>query len=69
MVAVAAAYLGCQMPCKQLSKTFGLSEECLLKFIEYVMDLLVEKSEIVIKRPSKEEYTHMAAEFNKFNKR
>ena len=65
MVAVTTAYLGCQMPCKQLGKMFGLSEGCLLKVTEYVMQLLMQKSHLIIKWPSRDEYTDIANEFNK----
>ena len=65
MVAVTVAYLGCQMPCKQLGKMFGLSEGCLIKVTEYIMELLVEKSKVLMKWPSKDEYAEIAAAFNK----
>ena len=67
MVAVTVAYLGSQMPCKQLGKLFGLSEGCLLKVTEDVMDVIVGKSKLIIKWPSKEDYADIAAEFNKRN--
>ena len=65
MVAATVAYLGCQMPSKQLGKMFGLSEGCLLKVTEYIMELLVNKSKLVIKWPNKEQYEDIASEFNK----
>ena len=42
---------------------FGLSEGCLIKVTEYIMDLLVEKSKVLIKWPSKDEYAEIAAAF------
>ena len=65
MVAVTVAFLGCQMPCKQLASLFGLAEGCLLKITEYIMSMLSDKSKLIIKWPSKDEYPEIAAEFNK----
>ena len=65
MVTITVAFLGSQMPCKQISTMFGISEGCLMKITEYVMDLLAKKSHLVIKWPSKDEYEDIAAEFNK----
>ena len=65
MVAITVAFLGSQIPCKQMSKMFGISEGCFMKITEYVMDLLSAKSHLVIKWPSKDEYEDIAAEFNK----
>ena len=48
-----------------MSQMFGISEGCLIKITEYIMDLLVKKSHLVIKWPSKDEYEEIAAEFNK----
>ena len=65
MVAVTTAFLGSQLPCKQLGSIFGLSEGCLLKITEYIMELLTEKSKLIIKWPNKDDYANIAAEFNK----
>ena len=65
MVAITVAFIGSQMPCKQMSQMFRISEGCLIKITEYIMDLLVKKSHLVIKWPSKDEYEEIAAEFNK----
>ena len=65
MVAISVAFLGSQMPCKQMSQMFGISEGCFMKITEYIMELLVKKSHLVIKWPSKDEYEDIAAEFNK----
>ena len=65
MVAITVAFLGCQMPCKQLVSLFGLAEGCLLKITEYIMTILCDKSKLIIKWPSKDEYLEIAAEFNK----
>ena len=65
MVAVTVCFLGSQMPFKQLSNMFGISEGCLIKVTDYIMQLLVHKSHLVIKWPNKEDYDEIAAEFNK----
>ena len=64
MVAITVAFLGSQMPCKQMSSMFGMSEGCFLKVTEYVMQLLTDKSHLIIKWPNKD-YPEIAAEFNK----
>ena len=65
MVAMTTAFLGSQLPCKQLGSMFGVSEGCFLKVTEYVMHLITNKSNLVIKWPNKDEYPAIAAEFNK----
>ena len=65
MVAITLAFLGSQMPCRQLSKMFGITESCFLRVSDYVMDLLCDNSSRIIKWPNKEEYASIAQEFNK----
>ena len=66
-VAITLAFLGSQLPYKQLAGFFGISEACLIKVTEYVMKLLNEKCSSVIKWPEKNDFPAIAAEFN--NKR
>ena len=66
-VAMTVAFLGCQLPFKQLSEFFRVSERCLIQATDYIMKLLCEKSSSVIKWPDKEDYPAIAAAFN--NKR
>ena len=65
MVVVTVCFLGSQMPFKQLSNMFGMSEGCLIKVTDYIMQLIAEKSHLIIKWPNKADYEHIAAEFNK----
>ena len=65
MVAVTVSFLGSQSPGKQLSNLFGMTESCFVKVIEYILELLTEKSKQVIKWPSKDQYETIANEFNK----
>ena len=58
-------FLGCQLPFKQLSRFFGISERCLIGVTNQVISLLREKSKVLIKWPDKEEFPSIAAEFNK----
>ena len=64
-VAMTVCFLGCQLPFKQLSGFFGISERCLIEVTNEVMSLLCEKSKVLIKWPDKEEFPSIAAEFNK----
>ena len=66
-VAMTLTFLGSQLPYKQLSGFFGVSEACLIHTTEYVMKLLNEKSNVVIKWPEKNDFAWIAGEFN--NKR
>ena len=66
-VAMTVAFLGCQLPFKQLSGFFGVSERCLIQATHYIMGMLCAKSSSVIKWPDKEDYPRIAAAFN--NKR
>ena len=52
-VAMTLAFLGSQLPYKQLSGFFGVSEAAFIKTTEYVMQLLKEKSNLIIKWPEK----------------
>ena len=65
MVVVTVCFLGAQSPGKQLSNLFGMTESCFVNVIEYILDLLTHKSQLVIKWPSKDEYLTIANEFNK----
>ena len=65
MVAVTTCFLGTQMPCKQLSNMFGMSEGCFIKVTDYIVDLICKKSHLIIKWPNKEDYEGIAREFNK----
>ena len=65
MVAVAVAFLGSQSPCKQLSNMFGMTESCFVKVSEYIMKLVTDNSQHIIKWPSKDQYAEIAQEFNK----
>ena len=56
---------GCQLPFKQLSGFFGISECCLMEVLNEVMGLLLEKSKVLIKWADKEDFPAIAAEFNK----
>ena len=62
--AMTVAFLGCQLPFKQLSGFFGVSEHCLTQATDYIMVLLCEKSSSVIKWPDKEDYPRIVAAFN-----
>ena len=64
-VAVTVCFLGCQLPFKQLSGFFGISEGCLINVTNYVMKLLCNKSSSIIKWPSKDDFPAISAEFNK----
>ena len=66
-VAMTLTFLGSQLPYKQLSGFFRVSEACLIHTTEYVMKLLNEKSNVVIKWPEKNDFACIAGEFN--NKR
>ena len=48
-VAMTLAFLGSQLAYKQLSGFFGMSEACFINTMEYVMQILKEKSSLVIK--------------------
>ena len=63
-VAMTVAFLGCQLPFKQLSGFFRVSEQCLIQATDYIMKLLCDKSSSVIKWPDKEDYPAIAAAFN-----
>ena len=65
MVAVTVCFLGSQMPFKQLSNMFGMSEGCLIKVTNYIMQLIAQKSHLIIKWPNKADYEQIAGEFNK----
>ena len=65
MVAMTLFFLGSKMPFWQLSGLFGISEECFICVTDYVMALLVGKISQIIKWPLKEEYEHIASEFNR----
>ena len=68
-VAMTLCFLGTRLPFKQLSIMFGVSEECFIRTTDYVMQLLNDKSKLLIKWPEKDEYPAIAAEFNKSRKR
>ena len=44
---------------------FGMSEGCFIKVTDYILDLICEKSHLIIKWPNKEDYEDIAHEFNK----
>ena len=69
MVGMTLFFLGCKLPFWQISGIFGVSEECCIRIIEYTLGLLVSKSGEVIKWPAKDQYRHVAAAFNRNNKR
>ena len=64
-VAMTVCFLGCQLPFKQISGFFSISERCLIEVTNHVMGLLVDKSKNLIKWPDKEEFPAIAAEFDK----
>ena len=64
-VAMTLAFLGSQLPYKQLSSFFGVSEAAFIKSTVYVMELLKAKSSVIIKWPQKEDYAEIVADFNK----
>ena len=66
-VAMTLAFLGSQLPCKQMSGFFGVSEAAFIHTMEYIMKLMQGKSALVIKWPEKKDYPEIAAAFN--NKR
>ena len=63
-VAMTVAFLGSQLPYKQLSGFFGVSEYGFITSMLYVMKLLKDKSSVIIKWPEKKDYPDIAAEFN-----
>ena len=63
-VAMTLAFLGSQLPYKQLSGFFGVSEAAFIHTMEYIMKLLQEKSSLIIKWPKKIDYPQIAADFN-----
>ena len=63
-VAMTVAFLGSQLPYKQLSVFFGVSEYGFITSTLYVMKLLKDKSSVIIKWPEKKDYPDIAAEFN-----
>ena len=63
-VAMTVAFLGSQLPYKQLSGFFGVSEYGFITSTLYVMKLLKDKSSVIIKWPEKKDYPDIAAEFN-----
>ena len=69
MVAMTLFFLGSKLPFWQLSRLFGLSEECFIRITDYVMDLLVRKVAEIIKWPSKEDYGRISAQFNRNGKK
>ena len=69
MVGMTLFFLGSKLPYWQLSGIFGVSEECFIRVTDYIMQLLVEKSKEIIKWPSKDEYKHIAGQFNRKRKR
>ena len=69
MVGMTLFFLGCKLPFWQISGIFGVSEECCICSIEYILGLLVSKSSEVIKWPAKDQYRHVADAFNNNNKR
>ena len=69
MVAMTLFFLGSKMPFWQLSRLFGISEECFTRVNDYVMDLLVSKIDQVIKWLHKDQYTHIASQFNRNGKK
>ena len=68
-VAMTCAFLGSQMPYKQLAGIFGVSEECFIRTTDKIMELIVQKSKYLIRWPDKSEYAKVAAEFNKSKRR
>ena len=64
-VAITVCFLGSQLPFKQLSGFFGITESCFIHTTKYIMELLCQKSSSVIKWPTKEDYDSIASEFNK----
>ena len=66
-VAMNLAFLKSQLPCKQMSGFFGVSESAFIHTTEYIMQLMQSKSPLVIKWPEKKDYPEISADFN--NKR
>ena len=69
MVGMTLFFLGSKLPYWQLSGIFGVCEECFIRVTDYIMQLLVEKSKEIIKWSSKDEYNHIASQFNRKRKR
>ena len=65
MVAMTCCFLGSQLPYKQLAGIFGVTEACFICCTDYIMKLLQDKVNVIIKWPSKDDYPNIAAEFNK----
>ena len=63
-MAMTLAFLGSQLPCKQMSGFFAVSEAAFIHTMEYIMQLLQHKSPLVIKWPKKKDYPEIAADFN-----
>ena len=63
-VAITVAFLGSQLPYKQLSYFFGVFEYAFIRTTEYVMKLMKDKSQLIIKWPEKKDYADIAADFN-----
>ena len=52
-IAMTLAFLGSQLPYKQMSGFFGVSEAAFIHTMEHIMQILQQKSSSVIKRPEK----------------
>ena len=63
-IAMTLAFLGSQLPYKQMSGFFGVSKAAFIHTTEYIMQILQQKSSSVIKWPEKKDYPDIAAEFN-----
>ena len=69
MVGMTLFYLGSKLPYKQLSGLFGVCKECYIRTTYYVLELLVDKCQEVIKWPAKDKYKHVASDFNRSSRR
>ena len=63
-IAMTLAFLGSQLPYKQMSGFFGVSEAAFIHTTEYIIQILQQKSSLVIKWPEKKDYLEITAEFN-----
>ena len=58
-------FLGSQLPYWQSAGIFGLSEECYMRTTLYIMQLLNNQCQEIIKWPKKDEYHSVSQQFNR----
>ena len=65
MVAMTLNYLRSQTTVRQLATQYGIITDCFIQCMEKVMKLLMKNCHKVIKWPKRDEYTTIAANFDK----